>query len=65
MSKTIQHLLFGFGSFINMFGYSNDLKLSKGGFRGDYERLKQDVNNIKSDFSKVVKNGKQKTRSSR
>lgn len=62
MSKTIQHFLFGFGSILNMFGNSSDLKLSKGGFRGDYERLKQDSNNVKKDFSKVAKRGQQKAR---
>lgn len=60
MSKTVQHFLFGFSSFINIFGSGDSLKLSKGGFSEDHQKLKQDVRKISSDFTKVTYD-KQKT----
>ena len=62
MSKAFQHFLYGFGSIIDIFSPVEQLKLSRGGFRGDQERLKNDSKKIKSDFIKVV-NGKQKNTS--
>lgn len=64
MKQAFKHFLFGFGSSINLFGGSELLKLSEGGFRADYNKLKQDGQKIQKTFAKVVDGKKCKTRSS-
>ncbi|RTK93600.1 MAG: hypothetical protein EKK64_09800 [Neisseriaceae bacterium] len=64
MSKTIQHFLFGFGSILDIFAPVEQLKLSKGGFAGDNDRLRGDAQKVAKTFSEVV-NGYQKHKTER
>jgi hypothetical protein len=60
MTKAIQHFLFGFSSVLDIFKPVEELKLSRGGFSEDQQKLRGDVKKISKDFVKVVNNGKRK-----
>jgi len=60
MKHSFEAFLYGFSSIFDIFAPIDKLNLSRGGFAEDHRKLKNDVTNIKRDFSKVVY-GKQGT----